>query len=251
MQKSNRARAERTDNLTFFDHLEELRRRILFLLASVLVTSCFFFFLFNDLNLFRLFTAPLSRIHQKLYFQNLVDPFMARLKISLVLAVILNIPLLIYHALRFIFPALKQRERKTLLALLSSIVLLFFAGVFFADRVLLPYSIAFLIRFAGQELNPIIGLREYINLYIGLMIANGLIFLFPVLILFLSRMKLVTYQYLLRHIPEALVIILIVAAIITPTTDMVSQIILTIPLFLLYLISIGLAWLSRERGSPG
>lgn len=242
--KPTRAGKSGGDNLPFIEHLEELRRRVLLLLLSCLITACFLFGFFNQLGIFRIFTAPLSRINQKLYFQNLAEPLMVRVKISLVLSVILNLPLFLYHLLRFIFPALKRKEKKTVLGLLVSIIFLFFTGVFFADRILLPYSVSFLIRFAGKSINPIISLREYINLYLGLMVANGLIFLFPVLIFFLSRMKLVSHGFLIRHTGEAVLVILTVAAVLTPP-DVVSQIFLAVPLLFLYLISAGLAWLNR------
>ncbi|MDD5066752.1 MAG: twin-arginine translocase subunit TatC [bacterium] len=244
MPKPRSLQPERENNLTFFDHLEELRKRILIILFFFGATWLLLFAFFNQFSLFQLFTAPLLRIKQNLFFQNLLEPFMVRMKISFVIGLILNIPVILFHLLKFIFPALRREEKNVLLSLMFLIVLLFFTGVFFAYKVMLPYSISFLIRFAGRDIKPLINLKEYINLYLGIMIATGMAFLFPVLILFLNRLKLVTYHILWKRLPEAVIVILVMAAVLTPP-DVFSQILLTIPLFLLYFLSIGLAYLFR------
>ncbi len=224
-------------NPSFFDHLEELRKRILIILLSVFLSSFIIFFFFNKINIYNLFLNPLYSIQQKIYYYNLLEPFLTRVKISFILGIIINIPLLVFQITRFSFPGFKKQEKKMFFILISLIFILFTSGVIFSYKILLPNSINFLIKFAPVNIKPVLRLKEYIGLYLGITIASGLTFLFPILISFLTMVKLINYKFLLKHIPESIIIILIISALITPP-DIFSQILLSLPLFLLYLISI-------------
>ncbi len=247
MQERKRIKGKNIDRFSFVEHLEELRMRILKILFSVLILTLLIFSFFNQLKVDQFFIRPLKQIQQKLYFYNLLEPLLIRFKISFILGIIVSFPYVIFQTLQFIFPALKEKEKKVIILLLFFILFLFFSGVYFAYRIILPSAVYFLMKWAPPSITPILGLKEYINLYLGIILASGISFLFPVVILILAKVNLIHYKFLWKHVPEALIIILIVAAIITPSPDMVSQIFLTIPLFLLYLLSIGLAYFFREK----
>ncbi|MBU1076510.1 MAG: twin-arginine translocase subunit TatC [Spirochaetes bacterium] len=236
---------KKSKSFSFFDHLEELRKRILFIVFSTILTSLVIFTLFNDLKIYDFFLKPLFSLNQKIYYYNLIEPFIVRVKISFILAALINTPVIIFQIVQFSFPALKHKEKNIFIILLFLITLFFSSGVLFSYKVLLPNSINFLIKFAPDTIKPVLRLKEYIELYLSLTFASGLIFLFPILISFLTKMGVVDYRFLIKHMRESIVGILIISAIITPP-DVFSQLLLSLPLFILYLISLLFSFLIRH-----
>lgn len=242
MPKREKQSGKESKPLTFFDHLEELRQRIITVILILLTSSILIFLFFNHLSLYKYFLNPLNTINQKLYYHTLTEPFMVRVKISILMALILTSPAIIFHIIRFTFPALKTKEKKTIIILLCLIFLLFSSGVFFSYKVLIPQSIQFLEQFAPDEIPPLLHFKEYINLFFSITFASGLIFLFPILILFLTKIGIIDHKFLIKHLGESIIVILVISALITPP-DYFSQILLSLPLFLLYLISLILSYI--------
>ncbi len=230
---------------SFFDHLDELRKKFLIIILFTFLTSLIIFFLFNKINIYNFFLKPLFTCGQKIYYYNLMEPLFVRVKISLIIGFIINMPLIIFQIMQFSFPALKEKEKNIFIIVLLLIIILFSCGVLFSYKILLPNSINFLTKFAPKTINPVLRLKEYISLYLSLTIASGLAFLTPILISFLTKLGLVDYKFLIKHIPESIIVILILSSIITPP-DWVSQILLSVPLFLLYLISILFSYIIKK-----
>ncbi len=231
-------------DIPFIEHLEELRQRVLFLLFLIFIFSIIIFLLFERLSIYKLFLNPINKINQRLYFYNLAEPFLVRVKLSFILSIIVSIPFILYHFFAFILPALKDKEKPVIFLFVALILILFTTGVFFAYNFILPLSINFLIKFAPSEIKPVLRLKEYVSLCITIIIATGLIFQFPLAVIFLTKIKLINYKFLLKHSGEAIIIIFIISALITPP-DIYSQILIALPLILLYLISTGISFILK------
>lgn len=232
--------------LKLVDHLNELRQRIIYSLISVLIASIGAY-LFIDKILE--FIIAIGEI-ESLVFISPTEAFFVIVKLSLLAGIIAAMPFILYQAWKYVGVALKKHEKKYLIFFGPGSYLLFLCGAAFAFRVVLPFGLKFLLSFSRQYVTPLITLNAYVS-FLGKMItAFGLMFELPLVVLLLSKMGIVTPKTLKRGRKHALIIIFILAAILTPP-DWVSQIMLAIPILLLYEASI---WIcvavtkKREKG---
>ena len=172
-----------------------------------------------------------------LHYFTPMEVFFVRLKMALVLALALAYPWNVYQMWQFLLPALYEGERRALRYWLLSSSLLFAMGVAFCIVLILPFLMSFSAGFATTEVQPILGLSGFINLSGWLMLAFGLMFQIPILVLVAVRFGLVSYESLRRKRPYVMVLILVLAAILTPP-DVVSQLLLAIPTWLLFEIGL-------------
>jgi len=156
-----------------------------------------------------------------------------------------------YQVWLFIAPGLYREEKRYVLPFLLSTVGLFIAGGFFGYKMVYPASLDFLIGY-GQRFQPMITIGEYTKLFVTIILGLGLIFEMPILVLFLALMRVMTARWMWRNLRYSILVIFIVAAVITPTTDILNMCLFAAPMIALYAISMGVAWLvnsTRERGA--
>ncbi|GEM_PF-436016 len=228
---------DETKGMTFLDHIDELRRRIIYSLIGIAVGMGISGFFVNFI-IEKLILNP--AIHNKLQLQNL-KPFgqpVLYFKIIFVSGIVISLPFTVFQLWRFISPGLYENEKKWGLKMTISATISFLAGIAFAYFVMLPLMVAFAANFGSQGIHNIIDVNEYLSFFTTLMIGTGLVFELPVISFILAQFGALNSKFLQKYWRHAMVLILIVAAIITPTPDPVNQLVFTIPLFLLYEASI-------------
>jgi len=222
--------------MTVVEHLDELRSRIIQLLLSFIVLVCISFY-FSDFLLYYI-NKPFLESGNKLNIFTLVGGFMLRFKISAAVSLFILIPMVIFHIWRFIAPAIERENRFFSRMTILSAILLFYSGISFVFFILLPAAIKVMLSFVGSEMLTTIGADDYLSFIFFFCLIMGILFEVPVIILVLTRLGLVTPQFLVRKRKLAIVIAWITAAIITPQPDPLSQSLVAVPLMLLYEISI-------------
>lgn len=229
--------------MPFLDHLEELRTRLIWSMAFVGVASVAGFFVVTELGVIGLLEAPIRDLvpGDELFFTNPTTPVMVTFKLSFVVGLVLAFPALAYHGWKFFAPALYEHERKYLVPGGWAAFLLFLAGLAMAYFVVLPLGLRFLLSFQADALSPLITIDEYLSFATRLILAFGLIFEMPVVMLLLSLVGVVTSEGLRHYRRHALVAIAGVAALLTPA-DVGTMVIMMGPMILLYEASI---WLVR------
>jgi sec-independent protein translocase protein TatC len=233
----------------FFDHLEELRKRIFVCLVAVFVL---FLLAFSKAEfLFEFLARPLRRVlppGQNLSYTTLTEPFLLYFRVSLLAAVIAASPVILWQIWLFIAPALYRREKKYVFPFVLAGVFFFIGGCAFGYYEAFPLVVRFLIG-VGKELNAnaVITINEYLSTATKIIVGLGLCFETPILIFFLARMGIVSERWLLAKFKYAVLLIFIIAAIITPTPDIATQCVFALPMILLYLLGIGIAWVFRKR----
>ncbi|MEW6685123.1 MAG: twin-arginine translocase subunit TatC [Candidatus Edwardsbacteria bacterium] len=225
--------------MPFFDHLEELRRRLLFSLLFITVFSLAGWFFSPQIISFLL--KPVG----KLYFFSVLEAFTVRLKISIIVGFALSTPFLLYQAIRFIFPALRQKERHLILPLVVFSLLLFLAGIAFGYFLVFPVGLRVLLSFGGGQLEPLLGVSRYLSFVLWFLLAFGLSFQLPLIIFFLVKLGVITPLFLRQQRKVAIVLAFIMAAL-GPTTDLLSQVLMVVPLILLYEAGLWLSYLGRK-----
>ena len=218
------------------DHLEELRLRLLRSLLWVGLGSIFCFSK-APVILFVLL-QPVGRV----VFLSPAEPFLVTLKIAILGGLFLGFPLVAWEAWSFLRPAAFPYERRLFFFYLPLSVALFFCGAWFGWRVLLPTGLTFLLRFGSDLLVPMLSVGSVLGFAGWLIMASALIFEMPIVILFLTWRKIISPASLLKHWRVALVVTLVVAAALTPTPDVVTQLLLAGPMMGLYLLSVVLAY---------
>ncbi len=218
----------------FLGHLEELRRRLIKSVFSVVILSFAAFYFADYIMEFIKIPLP-SEI--ELYNIAVTGSFYAYLKVSLICGVFAGLPFLFYQLWSFISPGLYSREKVFILPLVLFSTLLFLIGASFCFVLVLPLSFAFLTGFSGDTIINTITIGSYISFVGLLLMAFGFGFQMPIVAYVLGKMGILTSTFLSKGRRYALVIILIAGAIITPP-DVFTQLLLAIPLYILYEISI-------------
>ena len=232
--------------MTFLEHLEELRKRLLYSVYSLLVASGICFWQAD--RIYGVLERPLTKTLQsmglppKLVFINPVDPFNLYIKLAILCGVFLASPFILYQLWLFISPGLYRHEKKYVWPFVTLTSGLFICGGIFAYALAFPPALRFLLGY-GHRFSPFITINEYWDLAIPVIVAVGLVFELPIVILLLSIFGIVTPRFLWKNIRYAILITAIVAAAIIPTNDFASIFIVWIPLVGLYVLSIGLSWL--------
>lgn len=231
--------ADTTQGMTIWGHLEELRKRLLIAVFVLLgTTGLAFYFSPRLLDLLAIPVGGLKNLHVIHVTENIA----VTMKVALLGGVILAMPVIVYELLVFILPGLHKNERSWLFFGVPAASLLFLGGVLFAYLVMLPVAIPFLTSFLNTQSNII--LSDYIDFVTNVLFYVGLSFETPLIIFILAKFNLVTAKALLNQWRIAILIIAIIAAVVTPTTDPVNMAILMVPLFFLYWLSVLLAALA-------
>lgn len=225
--------------MSLIDHIEELRRRLLVALIALgigVIVSLFF-----GEKIVAFLTIPIGGI-SKLQSIEITENLGVYMRVSLLAGVILAFPVIIYEILLFILPGLKRSEKRFVILSIPLATLFFVGGVAFAFLVMLPAALPFLTNFLGVQTNP--RLSSYISFITNLLFWVGVCFEMPLFIYVLARFGLVTPRSMLGFWRQAIVLIAVLAAVITPTVDPVNMSLMMAPLILLYFISILFAWMA-------
>jgi sec-independent protein translocase protein TatC len=236
--------------MSFLEHLDELRKRLIYSVISVAVGCAIAYLFINKIVDF----IMLPLVHMlpggnKLMFTNGPDVFMLYLKIGFIAGIFVSCPLVIWQVWKFIAPGLYTHEKKFAIpfVLLSSVF--FVLGGLFSHYIAFPWTWKFFIGFSNDYLVFMPKIDEAFSLYSKMLLGFGLIFEMPTLVFFLARMGVVSARFLLRYFKYAVLIIFIVAAVLSPGTDMMSQLIMAIPMLGLYAVSIVIAAIFGKRAS--
>lgn len=236
--------------MAFLEHLEELRRRLLRSAVALLLGFgiCFYF----ARSIYAVLARPLTNalyqlgVSNRLVYTNPVDPFNLYVKLALLGGVFLASPYILWQLWLFVSPGLYRNERKYVWPFVGLTSTLFAAGGYFAQALAFPAALKFLVGY-GNQFTAMVTINEYWDLAMSIIVAVGLVFELPVVLLLLSIFGIVTPRLLWRHVRYAVLATAVVAAAIVPTSDMASIFIVWIPLVGLYVLSIGLSWLVQIK----
>ncbi len=231
--------------MTFLEHLDEFRRRILRSVISVVVTFCVAWILREQIYGF--LAVPIHEVVDKLVVIKPTEPFTIYLKVSFTAAIFMAAPYLLSQVWMFIAPGLYRKEKVYALPFLFFSTLLFILGGVFAYYVILPPALNFLLLEFGAEFQPMISAVEFFDFELLIIVGMGAIFQLPILVAFLSIFGLVTPGFLWRNFRYAFLIITIIAAVVSPTTDPFNLFLWSGPMVILYGISIGISWIFQLR----
>ena len=234
----------------FLDHLEELRRRLVYSIAAIAVG--FFICWWKVERIYDVMQRPIidvlraNGLSEKLVYLNPTEPFNLYLKIAALAGLFLTSPFVLYQVWMFISPGLYRNEKRYVVPFMVSTIALFSAGGYFGFKIVYPAALNFLISF-GKQFQPMITIKEYTELFLSIILGMGLIFEMPILVFFLALMGIVTAGWMWKNFRYSILIIFIVAAIVTPTTDILNMCIFAAPMIALYALSIGIAYLVHPR----
>jgi sec-independent protein translocase protein TatC len=230
--------------MTFFEHLAELRKRIINSLYAIGVGA--FIGVYLAKYVINWITAPIIRalkeanLNPHLFYTHPAGYLNTYITLGVYIGIVLASPVVLYQIWLFVAPALYRHERKAVTGFVFSTVFLFLAGIGFGYFITLPYILRFLVSFQGNAgpITPMITVNEYFDLVLLILLILGLVFELPVLIFFLSLFGVVTPTFLWKNFRYAILIIAVIAAIVTPTPDAMTMLIFMLPMVGLYLVGI-------------
>ena len=226
--------------LTFVGHLDEFRRRLILALVAVAVSAvaCYFW---SD-HLLLLLTAPIRSVIPQVYFFSPAEAFLVRTKVACFVGLLIASPVVLAQLWFFLSPALYGNEKKTVLPLIFVTSLLFVTGAWFCYALVMPAALRFLIGMQTEFLRPMVSMTEYISFLSGMMFAFGCGFNLPVVVVAVVSTGLVSVKTLNKFHRHAVVLIFIAAAVLTPTPDISGQLLLAVPMTLLFELSVAAAF---------
>src|ERR1700674_3305748 len=236
--------------MTFFEHLSELRKRIINSLYAIGAGA--FIGVYLSKYFIKWITDPIikaltdAKLNPHLFYTHPAGYLNTYITLGVYLGIVLASPIVLYQIWLFVAPALYKHERSAVTGFLFFTVLLFLMGIAFGYFVTLPYILKFLVSFQGPVV-PMISINEYFDLTLLILLGLGLIFELPILVFFLSLFGIVTPKFLWKNIRYAILIIAIVAAIVTPTPDAMTMLIFMAPMVGLYFVGIAVSAVVTRR----
>jgi sec-independent protein translocase protein TatC len=235
----------------FLSHLEELRKRLVVCAIGVGVGFAIAY-IFSE-RLFQLLVAPLKAVMpegDQLIFTNLPEMFFAYLKVAFIAGILAAAPLIFYELWMFIAPGLYQKEKKMAIPFVISSTILFVGGALFGYFVVFPFGFKFFIGFSNEYVKALPSVKQYFSFSMKLLFAFGVVFELPVIIFFLSKMGIVTPQFLRQKRKYAILLTFVLAAILTPP-DVITQCMMAGPLIVLYEIGILVSRVAQKKKEGG
>jgi len=234
--------------MSFLDHLDELRKRLVIAVAAVFIGFLVAFTVIGPITEFVM--VPLYEIlpegGQFIYTEP-TEAFFLYIKVAALVGLILAIPVVLLQLWRFIAPGLYAHEKKFTVPFVTLSSLFFVGGCLFSHYLLFPIAWRFLASFSTDFMTFMPRIQPTFSLYVRLMLACGVVFQMPTLVLFLARVGMLTAGFMLRNTKYAILIIFIVAAVLTPTGDPATLTLMAAPMLVLYALSIGIAWVVAPR----
>ena len=233
--------------MSFLEHLEELRKRLLYSFISIGVAFgiCWRY----SEEIFQKLQEPLAQFlpkGDKLAYTRLTGPFFLYMKVAFFAGLFLAAPFILYQVWLFISPGLYKKERRYAAPFIIFASLFFILGGYFGFRWILPGTCKFFIE-TGRNFKQVVTVDDYFSFASMIVLATGLIFETPILIFFLARLGVVTPAFLLQKSKYAIVLAFIIAAVVTPTPDMVTQTALAVPMIVLYFIGVAVAFMFARK----
>ena len=224
-------------------HLRDLRNRLLWSMIAVAVTTAVSF-TFAD-QLIEVLKQPAGDVH--FIFIEITEAFSLYMRVCLMAGIFIAMPFIMYNLLMFVMPALKSNEKKVVLLVLPWVLIMFYGGIYFGFRFLIPPALGFLLNFGSNVAEMQLRLSNYINFVTRLLLVIGLIFELPVVTTFLARIGVISSKWLANKRKFWIILAFLISAVITPTPDAINQTIVAATLVVLYEIGIWLALLVEKR----
>jgi sec-independent protein translocase protein TatC len=221
--------------MSLLEHLEELRRRLIVVVAAIVAAAIAGFVLSKPV--IDILRAPLPSGIENIYFTSVGGAFAARLKVGLFIGVALAMPVILFEVWRFITPGLTRRERRIVWPLLLAALLLFAIGML-VGYIIIPFALTFLLSFAEPGLEPLLTINEYLGFVTTMMLAFGLVMEFPIVLLALARVGILSYTKVAKQRRFVILGIVIFAVVVTPGGDPFSPSILSAVMYVLFELSL-------------
>jgi sec-independent protein translocase protein TatC len=235
-------------NMTLTEHLEELRWCLLRSVIAVLLGSTVCYFYSNAI--FAFMVAPLRenlQPGQGLIGTSVTEAFFSEIKVAIAAGVLFTCPYIFYQIWRFIAPGLSGGEKRLVLPFVLCATLFFLGGAYFCYRIVLPVAFKYFVdQYDTMGVLPAIRIGEYFTFFFRMVLAFGITFELPVFTFFLVRLGLWNYRLMISSFRYAIIVIFVLAAILTPTPDVINQSLLALPMLVLYVASIGVAYVWRK-----
>ena len=233
-------------------HLQELRKRLIFSFIAVGV-GFILCYTFAD-SIFSILAAPLTNELMpkggSLIFTGVAEAFFTYMKVAFIAGIIVTSPFILYQVWAFVAPGLYQKEKKYVIPFVLGGSLFFVLGILFGYYVAIPVGFKFLLGYATDVIKPMPSMKEYLSFSLKFLLACGLVFEFPVVLVLLSKIGIIDAKMLARQRKYAILLIFIFAAVVTPSPDMISQVLMALPLVGLYEVSILLSKIFGKRPAP-
>jgi sec-independent protein translocase protein TatC len=235
------------DEMTFLEHLEDLRKRIFYSFIAVIVVVIPAWLFSKDI--YNILSRPVTKYlpeGTKLAYTHLTAPFMLYIKVSFLTAIFVTSPFIFLQLWYFIAPGLYKKERKYVYPFVIFTSFFFILGALFGYFVAFPFACNFFLKM-GSEFQPVITVDQYFSLALRLLLGIALVFEMPTLVFFLSRMGIITSRWMIKNFKYAVLVVFIIAAVITPSPDMINQSILAVPMLFLYGLSMLIAFIFEKK----
>jgi len=226
------------EKIPFTGHLEELRKRLI--TCSIAIAIGFVISYGFKEKLFEILMDPLISVMQpgdKLIFTGLPEAFFTYLKVSFLAGLMLSAPIILYQFWICVVPGLYEKERRLMIPIVFLSTIFFLGGALFGYFIVFPFGFKFFLGFATEWIRPLPSMREYLSLSSKLLLAFGLVFELPLVITFMAKLGMVSVDFLKKNRKYALLLFFVGAALLTPP-DVITQIMMALPLMVLYEISI-------------
>ncbi len=233
------------DKQSLIQHLEDLRKAVIISIVAIMIATiaCFS----KSEYLLTIVMRPLSAFDQKLIVTGVTEAFFVKIQLSFLFGFVIAFPIVLLSLWRFVRPALYPHERKYVYIILPISILLFLGGILFSYFGILKMVLNFFIYIAGNNLETMFKVDQYISFVMAFTLPFGIVFEMPVITFFLSRLGIIKYESMNRNRKYALLVIFVIAAALTPGPDPISQLMMGIPMYLLYEISIVVAKFSGRK----
>ena len=219
-------------DMTLTEHLQELRGCLIKSIAALILgTGCSIYFLQDIMDI-------LTAAAKELYYMRPAEAFMIYMKVALLSGLILSSPFILYELYSFVRPALTLRERRFTLVCIPLSLVLFITGMLFSYSFVFPRGLEFFLGFAAGKVNPLISMESYLDFLLMLVVPFGFAFNVPVILTLLAYLHIVSSALLMKYQRHIILVAFIIAGVITPTPDIITQTLLAVPMILLYEVSI-------------
>ena len=237
--------------MSFLEHLDELRKRLIYIVYS-LIAGCVIAYIFIG-KIFDFVMRPMQRVlgpETHLQYTSGAEPFMLLIKMGFLVGIFIASPLILWQIWKFIAPGLYTHEKRFAIPFVVMSTIFFTTGGLFAHYIAFPWTWAFFGSFANDYMIFVPKVDEAFGMYSKMILGFGLIFEMPTLVFVLARMGVVSARFLMKYFKYAFLAIFIVAAVISPGTDIMSQVMMAAPMMVLYILSIGIAFVFQRRRLP-
>ena len=231
----------------FISHLEELRKRLLICIVTLVFSTVISYFFSRQILNFLIHPIEIYK-QTDLIFQKPYEAFFAHIKAAALCGFVVSSPILFFQMWMFIKPGLYRHEKRLFSSLVTGSIALFLIGAAFAYYAVIPFGLQFLLSYETENIKPYISIGAYFSFLIGMVIAFGFLFDFPLILIGLVKAGVLRCKTLKKSRKVIIVMIFVLAAVLTPSPDPISQILLALPLLLLFEISLFIA--QRVEGAP-